>query len=778
MTSPDATPDNPAGHLAIPRAETPECYEDVGVNMPEAAPPPEPSANAPVAERDAHWRKHVYLADRQRQFTLRAVVVGGVLGGLMSITTLYITLKIGWGLSLVLLATLGTYSGTKLLARFSRDARVWQFVRYAVTLALLAGLGFTLHKIDPELLRTWTARGVVGGVGVAIASLFLFWPRAVSEFSMLENAAMSSVAGTASSTTGMCLVGAFGGMLLIDGKHPDPWALAAVLGSNAVLGVALSIPMKRRMVNEENLPYPSPKAGAVMLKSLYADGREGLIKARALFVALGVGALVGLFRSWESLNAAFKKAEQPSGFLETMSRWTIPEEISFRSVSEWAAAKSQAAQAGAATWGAAVAGWIGAAAAKLNGLLPLADRGLTLQGLAFEPSLLLVSVGMIVGVRVALSMFLGSVILHFILVPAMFSADQAYIAAHGAEGFRAAMPVIGKHVAPAKWALWGGTALMVVSSFATLGLQAGSLMRSFSKMLAPKASGGDPVADLEIPLTWAFWLGVPAAVGVVLAQWWGFGVHPLLGVAAVGISFGISIVCCRAAAEADINPIGAMGKVSQLVFAFLPGAAGNAATNLLSAGSTSSAGGASADMMGDHKASRLIGANPRQVLYAQLSGILFGVVCVVPAWFALVPDKATLESGEKYTAIPAQMWSAVARLLTSKDPSLPYGATTLMVVCALLGLIIPLVAHFFPKIGRWMPSTMGLGLSLVLPFSNALSFAIGALIMVAWDKGHRKSAAFFALILASGLMSGQAIAESFALLGGEALGLIHRNGWW
>ncbi len=728
MTATPSPSGDPAGHLPCP--EQVECLENSGTHhfAGETVIPPEPPVHAPQAERDAYWRKHVYIADKQPQFTLRAALVGGVLGGLLSITSLYITLKTGWGLSLVTLAVLGTYAGTRLLSR------------------------------------------VTGG--------------AVREFSMLENSAMSSVASTASSTTGMCVVGAFGGMLLIRGEHPNTLAMMAVIGSGALLGVALSIPMKRRMVNEEDLPYPSPKAGAVMLKTLYADGREGLVQARALFSALAVGSVYGLFRSWEGLAEAFKKMGKESPTLNALAEYGVPSEVSAHGVAKWAQAKLAAAQAGASQTFAPVYELVAGVALRVQGALPLGDRQIAIHGLSFDPSIMLISVGLIIGVRVALSMIVGSALLHFVLVPIMFEADRSWLALHGAVGFKAALPVAVHDgvsvVNPAKWALWGGTVLMVTASFVSLGLQMPSLIRSFKKMLSAKSGGEDPVADVETPLKWTLWIGLPGAVVLVLAQWIGFGVNPLLGIAAIVMSFGISIVCCRACAEADMNPVGAMGKVTQLVFAFLPGAAGNAATNLLSAGSTSSAGGASADIMGDQKANRIIGANPRQVVYANLTGILFGVVCVVPAWFMLVPDKAALES--KYTAIPAQMWSAVAKLLTQKpvngEPLLPYGTTTLMIVCAVVGALIPLVSHFVPKIARWMPSTMGLGLSLVLPFSNCLSFALGALIMVIWEKGHRKSAMAFGLILASGLLSGQAIAESFTMLTGEALSVAHDKKFW
>jgi uncharacterized oligopeptide transporter (OPT) family protein len=318
---------------------------------------------------------------------------------------------------------------------------------------------------------------------------------------------------------------------------------------------------------------------------------------------------------------------------------------------------------------------------------------------------------------------------------------------------------------------------MVTASFVTLGLQWRTIARSFSGIL-PKnktlVTADDPVSDLEVPMSWM--LGaIPVSIALIIALWLGFGINPLLGLLAVVISFAVSIVCCRSCGEADINPVGAMGKITQLIFAILPGAIGNIVVNLVVAGSTAAAAGSSGDMMGDFKTSHLIGANPRKVWLAQLSGIFFGILFVVPAWYLLIPNKEKLL---EYPAIPAKLWSAVAKLLTEKDPTFFYGAVPLMIACAVIGALIPLASHFTPKLSRWMPSTMGLGLGLMLPFSNSLSFITGALIMLAWEKGHKKSAAAIALTVASGLMSGQAIIEAFTQLGITAAHLGFDKKWW
>jgi uncharacterized oligopeptide transporter (OPT) family protein len=85
-------------------------------------------------------------------------------------------------------------------------------------------------------------------------------------------------------------------MLMVSGHHM-PWpTLVAWTFFLAVLGTVMAIPMKRQMINIEQLKFPSGIAAAETLRSLYAASDEGRRKARALFGAMGVGALVAWFR--------------------------------------------------------------------------------------------------------------------------------------------------------------------------------------------------------------------------------------------------------------------------------------------------------------------------------------------------------------------------------------------------------------------------------------------------------------------------------------------------
>ena len=57
-------------------------------------------------EIERQWFEKIYTGrgDRQKQLTLRAVLMGGVLGMFMSISNLYTTLKLGWAFGVAITA--------------------------------------------------------------------------------------------------------------------------------------------------------------------------------------------------------------------------------------------------------------------------------------------------------------------------------------------------------------------------------------------------------------------------------------------------------------------------------------------------------------------------------------------------------------------------------------------------------------------------------------------------------------------------------------------------
>jgi uncharacterized oligopeptide transporter (OPT) family protein len=61
------------------------------------------------------------------------------------------------------------------------------------------------------------------------------------------------------------------------------------------------------------------------------------------------------------------------------------------------------------------------------------------------------------------------------------------------------------------------------------------------------------------------------------------------------------------------------------------------------------------------------------------------------------------------------------------------------------------------KFRKFVPSTMGIGLAMVIPFWNSLSMFIGALIALIIEKGWPKLAEIYVIPVSSGIIAGESI---------------------
>jgi uncharacterized oligopeptide transporter (OPT) family protein len=202
-----------------------------------------PLAIAPdkVQEMDEQtWYAQVYRGDDVPQLTLRAVLVGSVLGLLLAFTNLYVGLMTGWGLGVAITASILAFS-------------LWN--------ALLAA------RI------------------------------AKSPLTILETNCMQSTASAAGYATGSTMVSAIPAMLMLSATSDDPKGELPVVGVFlwtlllGALGTLMAIPMKRNLINRERLKFPTGMAAAATLQALYSKGDEAKKKASALLYSMGFGAI-------------------------------------------------------------------------------------------------------------------------------------------------------------------------------------------------------------------------------------------------------------------------------------------------------------------------------------------------------------------------------------------------------------------------------------------------------------------------------------------------------
>jgi uncharacterized oligopeptide transporter (OPT) family protein len=369
-------------------------------------------------------------------------------------------------------------------------------------------------------------------------------------------------------------------------------------------------------------------------------------------------------------------------------------------------------------------------------------------------------------------MLLGSVLLYMWFGPMLIDMDAANT---GNVGYVPSIELIagGTQWHFPRWGLWGGTALMVIASLTSLAFQWPTIMRSFKRAGSADGSGASTAANLariEVPFRWMVVGMAPITIAMLAIQILAFDIAWWAGLIAIAMSFVLSLVASRATGETDTTPIGAMGKVMQLLFAvFHPGQTG---PNLASAGIAANSASSSADLLTDLKSGYLLGANPRKQFLAQFFGCFFGTLAIVPIWFLMVPTRAKLES---LPAPATQTWTKVAQVLTKGLDFLPDTAKLAILIGAGVGVVLPIIDRLIPaKSRRFMPSAMGLGLAFMVPFYNSLSFAIGAALAYAWSLFHKRSHEQYNVPLASGLVAGESLIAAFIAMLATAAGLA---GW-
>ncbi len=595
---------------------------------------------------ERQWFEQCYRGrgDSMLQLTWRAVLMGSVLGGVLSLTNLYIGLKAGWAFGVAITACILSYA-------------IWT----------------TLYRI-----------------GIAR-----------SPMTILENNCMQSTASSAGYSTGGTLVSAFAAYIMLNGQSlPIPVMLGWVFFL-AVLGVTMAVPMKRQMINIEQLAFPSGVAAAETLTALHAHGEKGMRSARALGIA---GVLAALDKFWlEGLPAFFPKAAafSTSTWIQSLNTNLFGQQ------------------------------WIG-------------------RTVMFNWDPIFIAAGAITGMRVCASILLGSIACWMVFVPIM--QQQGVITG---TGFRDIV----------QWTLWGGTACMVSSGILSFLLQWRSAIRAFgslTRMFSPsQAHTLDEMDRIETPGSW-FVIG--QVVSLVALSWLAhhtFGMPVWQSVLAVLLSFGLALVACRVTGETDTTPVGAMGKIMQLTFGAIHPAkvAGDTVAmnvNLMAANITAGAAGSSADLLTDLKSGYLLGANPRKQFIAQFCGIFTGTLVTVLAFGLLVPKPEVL-GGDQFPAPAAQTWKAVAEALSVGVTALEPVKLWSIVIGGAVGIILPLLSLALPKYRAYIPSPAGLGLAWVFHWYYGLLFFTGAAIGLIVQKISPKAAEEYTFPVASGIIAGNSL---------------------
>ena len=573
--------------------------------------------SAPQAEPVRDSSSRIYTpAFGEQQMTLRSVAAGCLLGGVISCMNIYMGLKIGWSFGGSLIAAI-------------------------LGFGLFMAIGRSLSVLECNITQT-----------------------------------SGSAAGTMASAAG--LLAAVPAMQLLGFEIPLPglfvWSLSV-----AYLGVFFAVPLRRQMIEVDNLRFPTGTATAETILAMFAKAREAVDKARAL---LWAGAAAGAFTL---ATYFFPALEMP------------PAELF-----------GSAALALAAAWGFRL--YVGP---------------------------MLFGAGILIGPRVGASLALGAIAAWGIAGPWVQSNGWATGA------------VMSYTDGPRGWLLWPGVAIMVSEALVALALSWRTFVRTFR---GGAGLGGEQADGSRIPNPW--WRNglAVAAVGTTVAAWFLFQIPPHLTLVALVLSFALAAVAVRSTGETDINPVGGMGKVTQLAYGAL--APGSIGTNLMAAAVTGAGASQAADMMQDLKTGKLLGASPRRQFVAQLWGIAAGVLFCIPAY--LLVTSAYPLGGEQMPAPAAFAWKAMAELLTQGLGALPPKAGIAVGAGVAFGAALACLRKI-RALAPYVPSGTAVGIAFIVQAYFSLVIFFGSLALVVWRARRPSSAQRLSFAVASGLIAGEGL---------------------
>ncbi|ACB77882.1 OPT family oligopeptide transporter [Opitutus terrae] len=222
----------------------------------------EPSTQS---ERETAWLAATYRPS-EPNLTVRAVVVGMLIGAAMCLSNLYVFFKTGWSMGVTLTACILAFGAFQALQ---------------------------------------AARIVKKPLGV------------------LENNALTTVASGAGYMTGGGNMAAFGALLMVTTFRPEPLPMVAWFGLIAALGVFAAIPIKRQLINQEGLAFPTGTATAETIRSIH-DAAAGAGASKAAWLgwsAVGAAVLTWFRDAWHWIPTTLGLPLTLAG--RSLAEWTL-----------------------------------------------------------------------------------------------------------------------------------------------------------------------------------------------------------------------------------------------------------------------------------------------------------------------------------------------------------------------------------------------------------------------------------------------------------------------
>ncbi|XP_020212212.1 probable metal-nicotianamine transporter YSL7 [Cajanus cajan] len=164
------------------------------------------------------------------------------------------------------------------------------------------------------------------------------------------------------------------------------------------------------------------------------------------------------------------------------------------------------------------------------------------------------------------------------------------------------------------------------------------------------------------------------------------------------------------------------------------------------------------DLMQDFKTGYLTLASPRAMFVSQIIGTTMGCVvspCVFWIFYKAFPDLG--RSTSEYPAPYAIIYRNMAILGVQGFGSLPKNCLLLCYIFFGSAVTINLIKDFLGKRGRFVPLPMAMAIPFYIGPYFAIDMCVGSLILYVWERINKEKADAFAPAVASGLICGDGI---------------------
>ncbi|KAI7087372.1 oligopeptide transporter-like protein [Hortaea werneckii] len=664
----------------------------------------------------------------QPQFTLRALVVGLLIGILIAFSNTYFGLQTGWISGMAMPSALIGFAYFKglrtLMCRLGEPMKRW-------------GWGEGFSEVENVLVQT--VAGSVGTmplgcgfVGVVPALEFLLKPEETPE-SMSNDPEIVGALAMAEENGGLRLP--LGKLIL--------WALGLCF-----FGVVFAVPLRKEVIVREKLRFPSGTATALMIGVLHggekrnAEGEE------------------------EGQTARQRKTSRPDGGdEESQALMGDAAEDSRQSTDgagdecgddgrSMAAKKDWKKQIRLLTYSFGLSGGYTLLSYFLPQIhsIPFLGTYLARKWLwSLNPSPAYVGQGIIMGPATTIHMLIGAIIGWAILSPLAkyrgWASGDVGDWNTGSKG----------------WIVWATLEIMdrhlYASTHDTSQHKSGTSHDDEEEYDAPPHQ----LIGMKTTL-----LGLALSLGFCLfaVQFSFAGIIPLgLTTLGLGLALLLSIMGVRALGETDLNPVSGISKLTQLIFALVtPSHSKNAVTINLIAGAISESGALQAgDLLQDLKTGHLLGASPKAQFYGQLIGS--GVGALVSASVYKLYTKVYSIPGGLFQVPTGYVWIFTARLVTGqglppRTPEYAGGAALIFALLTALRIYGNSIRNPDGSKGAWWVPYVPGGIAVAVGMYNTPSFTLartaGGVLAWYWIRWRGREETPM-IVLASGLILGEGL---------------------